>query len=617
MVSIYRNGLLLPIVLTFVFGLAAEAGAAIVSHWSFDEGSGSVAYDSIGGNHGTLAGATAPDWIVGKLGGALDFERAHSQVILAGSNNSVTKLSGAKTFSFWTNPLNDGSGASNGFLAIDNNTTDNRWYIDDNNLAGAIRIRGTGTVSNVLSYSGTWQHVVISDDGNSTKVYANGKLKGSISATINYASLPTTSVLKIGAALHVGTSGLDYRYMDGSLDDVTVWNEALSAGQAMALYSLADTADLGYAADKAQQLFAIHAGASSHVATFEGLAWTYATGLSTDPADLGKVVVSGDSYLLPLDSAGTGVIGQPGLVAHWKFDEGSGSVAADSAGDCHGALTGDAGEPSWTAGVVGSGALSFNSYDNQFVDGGSNNAVTNMKGDKSLVFWVKPSTDAARGSNGLLGLDKDASNRWYADDSNEGSDVRTYDSRSGSGQVNDVLSYNTWQQVALVDEGSGMRVYVDGQFKGIAGSSYDFSELPDDAIFRIGGARHSGAVVFLEGLMDDVGVWRRALSAPEIMALHSLALSDFNYDQGEAQRLFALYSAGPGGGELMLDSFWRWEYTTGLSTDLGKLTMYKSNVYFLRLHADGTGLMAIPEPGTFGLLACALVAMLPGRRRRR
>lgn len=616
MVSIYRNGLLLSVVLSFVLGVAADVGAGIVSHWSFDEGAGGVALDLIGGIDGTLGGTTAPNWIAGKLGGALDFDRANNQVILAGSNNSVTNLSGARSFSFWTNPRHDGSLSSNGFLGIDNVTQDNRWYIDDNNMGGAIRISGgVGTASNALSYAGNWQHIVISSDssGSGTKVYANGQLKGSLAGAINYSSLPNTSVLKIGAALHVGTEGLGYRYLDGALDDVAVWDEALTAGQAMALYSLADTADLAYAADKAQQLFALHSTVSPHAKTFAGVTWTRATGLNTD---LGKVVQVGDNYLLKLDGAGTGVIGQPDLVAHWKFDDGSGAVAADSAGTCDGTLTGITGTPTWTAGVVGPGALRFTSSDGQFVNVGNNNAVTNLTGDKSLVFWVKPSKSSAQGSNGFLGLDKDASHRWYADDNNQGADVRTYGSGGTTGTVNDVLSYDVWQQVALVDEGSGMQVYVNGLYKGTAGSSYDFSTLTD-AIFRIGGARHSGLVVFLEGLMDDVGVWRRALSGPEIMALNSLALSDLNYDQGEAGQLFAHYDAGPGGGELMLDSFWRWEYTTGLNTDPGKLTMDRSNVYFLRLHADGTGLMAIPEPGTFGLLTCALVAMLPGRRRRR
>src|SRR3989344_4345202 len=51
-----------------------------------------------------------------------------------------------------------------------------------------------------------------------------------------------------------------------------------------------------------------------------------------------------------------------GLVAHWKFDEGSGTTAADSAGSNTGILSGG---PTWTTGKLGN-ALSFD---------GSNDAV--------------------------------------------------------------------------------------------------------------------------------------------------------------------------------------------------------------------------------------------------
>jgi alpha-L-arabinofuranosidase len=53
-----------------------------------------------------------------------------------------------------------------------------------------------------------------------------------------------------------------------------------------------------------------------------------------------------------------------GLVRHWALDEGSGTTAADSSGN---AATGTiVGAPTWVAGRVGAGALSF-SADSQYV----------------------------------------------------------------------------------------------------------------------------------------------------------------------------------------------------------------------------------------------------------
>jgi hypothetical protein len=47
-----------------------------------------------------------------------------------------------------------------------------------------------------------------------------------------------------------------------------------------------------------------------------------------------------------------------GLVGHWKFDEGTGTTVMDASGFAnHGSLVSN---PTWTAGQVGSGALTFN-----------------------------------------------------------------------------------------------------------------------------------------------------------------------------------------------------------------------------------------------------------------
>ncbi len=54
-----------------VLGLVSNVSAELVAHWTFDEGSGNIAYDSSGnGNDGTINGA---EWDAGKYGPALHF----------------------------------------------------------------------------------------------------------------------------------------------------------------------------------------------------------------------------------------------------------------------------------------------------------------------------------------------------------------------------------------------------------------------------------------------------------------------------------------------------------------------------------------------------------------
>jgi hypothetical protein len=74
-----------------------------------------------------------------------------------------------------------------------------------------------------------------------------------------------------------------------------------------------------------------------------------------------------------------------GLVAHWQFDEGSGTTTVDSSGNGHdGNLLGD---PQWVAGMIGSGALSFDGSDG-LVDVGHDEAL-NITDELTITLWVK------------------------------------------------------------------------------------------------------------------------------------------------------------------------------------------------------------------------------------
>ncbi|GAF78396.1 unnamed protein product, partial [marine sediment metagenome] len=76
----------------------------------------------------------------------------------------------------------------------------------------------------------------------------------------------------------------------------------------------------------------------------------------------------GGFSLTMIDPSASAMYGSDeGMVAHWKFDDGSGGTAIDSVGTCDGILVGDT---TWTAGRIGT-ALSFDGYgDYVAVDGG-------------------------------------------------------------------------------------------------------------------------------------------------------------------------------------------------------------------------------------------------------
>lgn len=70
---------LTSIVLVFATSLTSVAKADLVGHWTFDEGSGTVAFDASGnGNDGTVSDSA--EWVEGKIDGALYFNGTNSQV---------------------------------------------------------------------------------------------------------------------------------------------------------------------------------------------------------------------------------------------------------------------------------------------------------------------------------------------------------------------------------------------------------------------------------------------------------------------------------------------------------------------------------------------------------
>ena len=89
------------IVLVLVLSMTTGAPADLVAHWRFDEGSGTTASDASGnGNHGTLQGN--PQWVAGRIGGALEFNGTDSMIDIPYSPD-MTPSEGA-TMGAWVYP---------------------------------------------------------------------------------------------------------------------------------------------------------------------------------------------------------------------------------------------------------------------------------------------------------------------------------------------------------------------------------------------------------------------------------------------------------------------------------------------------------------------------------
>jgi hypothetical protein len=94
--------------------------SGLVGYWSFDEGTGTIAYDLSGyGNNGTLLdasstnadGNTPPQWTTGKVGKALIFDGVDDYVRIL--NTSSLQITSDLTILFWMKPTNISKGRQN------------------------------------------------------------------------------------------------------------------------------------------------------------------------------------------------------------------------------------------------------------------------------------------------------------------------------------------------------------------------------------------------------------------------------------------------------------------------------------------------------------------------
>ena len=132
--------------------------------------------------------------------------------------------------------------------------------------------------------------------------YINGTLSGNSQTTAKAINTVNSNdvLIGVGVADPVGTG-----YFKGLMDDVAIWNEALTAGEVKGLYDVGDV--LAYDAGKFDQLKTVFEAQAGSV-TIGSLIWSYATGLGTTAGLSG----SGTDFTLVLNAtAGTGLTSTP------------------------------------------------------------------------------------------------------------------------------------------------------------------------------------------------------------------------------------------------------------------------------------------------------------------
>jgi subtilisin family serine protease len=513
--------------------LVVDAPQGPVAAYGFEEGSGASVLDASGkSNTGTLQNATRTTG--GRFGSALSFNGTNARVNVPDA--SSLDLTNAMTLEAWLRPsalwgwrtalLKEQPGNFVYALYANSNTNRPSGHV---NVGTDQNTRGTAQLA-----LNTWTHLAATYDGTTLRLYVNGTLASS--RPVNGA-MPNSS-----GALRIGGNAVWGEYFSGRIDEVRVYNRALTAGELQtdmtspvvppdtsppsAPSNLSATALVGAVSlswgqstdNVGVSRYDLHRGTSAGFTVSDANRIAQPTGTTYTDSGL----ASGTYYyrVTAVDAAGN--VGPPsneanaaivadtsGLVAAYGFAEAGGTTVVDSSGKGNAGTLQNAVRTS--NGKYGS-ALSFN---------GSNARVNvpdasslDLTSGMTLEAWVKPATLSGWRTALLKEQPGQLVYALYANTDTNRPSAHVFNGADLNTRGTAQLPLNTWTHLAATYDGSALRLYVNGTLassRGVSGS------MPNSTgALRIGGNAVWGE--YFNGVIDEVRIYNRALTASQIQA---------------------------------------------------------------------------------------------------
>ena len=460
----------------------------LVGYWPMDEATGTIVHDFSGNkNTGTLT--NGPVWVAGKLSKALQFTSASTQKVLttkviSPGTSSQSECAWIKPSTMVTNIFQQsgnygmpilsaissysGSELSLSLLLADGTSASNAkptFIVDGSGTAFGAQIN-----TNVVD--GKWHHIcgVRNSVGDTYKVYLDGSASASASYTLtafqSNKNITTSVPYRIGA----DPGWTPAIYSNGTIDDVRIYNRALSATEVLALYN-------------------------SNATKFNA------------PTNQSGSLASGLVGWWTFDGADT----------HWASST-AGTTTDKSGSGNTGTLTNMSQKTSPVVGKLGP-ALKFDGTNYTDMGVASRTGVLNLASSLSVSAWLKIAHNAPSallvnktsgpgtagyelvlglgGNTGIVSLRTDSTN-----------------SVDSSNRIDD----GAWHLVTATVTGSAGKIYVDSVLKG-SNSITPTPTANSSASFQVGArAGVSGAV----GSIDDVRIYNRALTAAEVTQLYNM-----------------------------------------------------------------------------------------------
>ena len=466
----------------------------LVGQWSFDgkqtvwtSSTAATTLDTSGNNNtGTLTNmsqSTSPT--IGKIGQGLKFDGTH--YVSASPSPFTSNTSG--TITAWIKSTNGGANTTIFNLATPASANYFMYFYGGypNGKLG-IRIKGNGSdiiscgvtdggTSAQVTASGLWTFVVITNDASTgKKFYKNGSVQGNDCGSdtnwINSLSAQPPTEADIGIE-HL--SGVFTNGFIGFIDDVRIYNRALSAAEVADLYTMGTTTV----------------------------------------------------------NAATNALNASGLAGQWSFDgkqtvwtSSTAATTLDTSGNNNtGTLTSMSQSTSPIIGKIGQGLYFDGSNDYVNVP----DAASLRVGSPNFTFaaWIKPSSVSGCGADlvpNCIVFNKENSYEWAISNTSK-INWAIRNTSPGWAWVNSGLTAlsGEWTHIVITYNGSNVITYKNG---GASTNSQAGSGNVDNTTYqnalRIGARSAPGAATsFFPGSIDDVRIYNRALNANEVASLYN------------------------------------------------------------------------------------------------
>ncbi|MES2761061.1 MAG: LamG-like jellyroll fold domain-containing protein [Bacteroidota bacterium] len=492
------------------------AAAGLVANYHFNQGvpSGvnttvtSLTDASGNGNNGTLSNfaltGSSSNWvspggvvsgfttsIACPLASGLRFDGSNDMVSIPGTVNATDLGLSAFTLEAWVY-LNSSSGAQ----SIVRKSGDYNFYVYNGNLGAEVWPLGTSNSSwNFISGNtgpamNQWTHVAFTWNGTTGTLYVNGS---------QIPSTTTNGNISASENLHLGASSVYGDYLNGSLDEVRIWNTSRTNCELISFMNCEiPTTATGLVAN-----YHFNQG----IASYSNLAETI------------LMDASGNSYNGTLNN-----FALSGTTSNWVAP---GAVVS-------GYTT--------TSNCPVAAALNFDGSSNRVDLGTSINNILDPLNTITVEAWVNPATTTGLGciignyntNNGnsmQLLLRRDFDNYAFWVDCGSGFQVVN----SGPATV----LVGTWQHVAGVWDGSELRIYIDGVLKSTQSNVNGSSFVSNSGSMMIG---YNSINERFNGSIDELRVWTSARTACEINSYKMCEipttsaglLANYHFNQGLA-----------------------------------------------------------------------------------